>query len=307
MLGNWLRLGLDGLVREGAFMRRTIVFITDFGRSGTGAMAGVVKSVDADLDVYDYVHDIEPYNVREASYELSTVVPFWPAGTYFVVVVDKGVGTDRRSCVARLQNDCFVVTPDNGTLTMVADQILEVRAIDDRRNRLPGSEDVHIFHGRDVFSYTAARLAAGAMAHDEVGPAYPVEDLVRIPLTNVIPACGPGWAEGGIYNFDVPYGTARVNVRNCDFQRVAGFSYGDHYRARVTKGSRVVYEGIGIYVQAFGYADESDAILCGDIQPGESQTLRFNTRGGFLQTHAPELLSNAEDAVDYIVRFERLG
>lgn len=287
-------------------MYPTVVFQTDFGAGGGGVLAGVVKCVDPQVPVYDFTHEIEPYDIRDASYQLSSIVPYWPSGTIFVSVVDPGVGTQRRSCVARLANGCFVVTPDNGTLTMLADQLVDVRQIDETINRLPGSQDVHIFNGRDVYAYTAGRLAAGVIAYEEVGPAYPVDEVVLVPPTNVRARVGEGWAEGGIYNFDKPYGCCRINIRNRDFQQVAGFAYGDHFAVRISCGSQVIYEGVGIYERTFDLADESEAFLCGDIQVGEGQMLRFNACDNFLCEVAPWLLDDLAQAADYLVRFERL-
>lgn len=285
-------------------MKPTVVFQTDFGSGGGAVMAGVVRSIDPEVGTYDFTHDIEPYNIREAAYQLSTVVPYWPAGTVFVSVVDPGVGTSRTACVAKLACGSYVATPDNGTLTMVADDIVEVRRIDETVNRLPGSENVHIFNGRDVFAYTAGRLAAGIIGFDGVGPAYPLSRVVRLALTNVAPRLGEGWAEGGVYNFDVPYGSARINIRNLDFQQVAGFSYGDLVHVRVTDGDRIVYEGPARYARTFGDVEEGVATLVGDIQPGERQMLRFNT-GNFIREYAPELEGDQSLAVNYRFRFER--
>ncbi|MBQ3339878.1 MAG: SAM-dependent chlorinase/fluorinase [Atopobiaceae bacterium] len=286
-------------------MKPTVVFMTDFGSGGGAVLAGVVKSVDPELGVYDFDHNIEPYNIRQAAYQLSTVVPFWPTGTVFVSVVDPGVGTDRRCCIARLENGSYVVTPDNGTLTMVAGDIAEIREIDQAANRLPGSEDVHIFHGRDVFSFTAARLASGAISFSEVGPSYPVSEVVRLALTNVKPLLSFGWAEGGVYNFDLPYGSARINIRNRDFQQLAGFSYGDLFHVTVHDGSSLVYEGDGRYGRTFGDVEDREAQLVGDIQLGASQMLRFNTRGNFIREHAPEVERDQSLAVNFRFRFER--
>ena len=285
-------------------MKPTVVFQTDFGSGGGAVMAGVVRSIDPEVGTYDFTHDIEPYNIREAAYQLSTVVPYWPAGTVFVSVVDPGVGTSRTACVAKLACGSYVATPDNGTLTMVAGDIVEIRRIDETINRLPGSENVHIFNGRDVFAYTAGRLAAGIIGFDGVGPAYPVSKIVRLALTNVAPRLGEGWAEGGVYNFDMPYGSARINIRNLDFQQVAGFSYGDLVHVRVTDGDRIVYEGPARYARTFGDVEEGVATLVGDIQPGERQMLRFNT-GNFIREYAPELEGDQSLAVNYRFRFER--
>lgn len=287
-------------------MKPTVVFQTDFGAGGGGVLAGVVKGVDPEVPVYDFTHGIAAYDIRGAAYQLSTVVEYWPAGTIFVSVVDPGVGTARRACVARLANGSFVVTPDNGTLSLVTNLIAEVRQIDETVNRLPGSENVHIFNGRDVFAYTAARLAAGAISFEGVGPSYPLAEVVTLPLSLVTPELEEGCAQGGIYNLDLPYGSCRINIRNSDFQRVAGFSYGDHFRVRVTDGTRVVYEGVGIYERTFGLADESEAFLCGDIQRGAGQMLRLNVQENFVAHHAPELALDPARAAGYVVRFERI-
>ena len=64
------------------------------------------------------------------------------------------------------------MTPDNGTLTLVAERvgIAAVREIDERAHRLPGSEGSYTFHGRDVYAYVAALLASGQLKFDDVGP-----------------------------------------------------------------------------------------------------------------------------------------
>ena len=60
-------------------------------------------------------------------------------------------------------------------------------------------------------------------------------------------------------------------------------------------------------MRTFVDAGDAEVFLCGDIEHGEHQHLRLNTRGGLLQTHAPELLDDLSAAVDYVVRISRLG
>ena len=110
-------------------MKPTVVFQTDFGSGGGGVLAGVVKTIDPEVSVYDFDHNIEPFNIRQSAYQISTMIPYWPSGTIFVSVVDPGVGTHRKSCVAKLKNGSYVVTPDNGILTSIIDDIVE--CIDD--------------------------------------------------------------------------------------------------------------------------------------------------------------------------------
>src|SRR5688572_695824 len=151
-----------------------IVFITDFGvkDGAVSAMKGVVVKEDPDCRIYDLTHEIPPFNIWEAAYRLEQTAAYWPEGTIFVSVVDPGVGTDRKSVVMKSRSGHYFVTPDNGTLTLVARSlgIDAVREIDEAVNRRQHSGKSYTFHGRDVYAYTAARLASGKISFEEVGP-----------------------------------------------------------------------------------------------------------------------------------------
>ena len=99
-----------------------VVFQTDFGTKdgAVSAMKGVASAVDPSLKLYDLTHDIPAYNIWEAAYRLDQTVIYWPAGTVFVSVVDPGVGTQRKSVVVKTKSGHYIVTPDNGTLTLIA-------------------------------------------------------------------------------------------------------------------------------------------------------------------------------------------
>src|SRR3978361_2319427 len=133
---------------------KIVVFQSDFGLKdgAVSAMKGVATGVSPDLKLYDLTHEIPAYNIWEAAYRLEQTVPYWPAGTVFVSVVDPGVGTARKSVGLKTKSGQFIVTPDNGTLTLVAESlgIEEIREIDENLNRRKGSEASYTFHGRDV-------------------------------------------------------------------------------------------------------------------------------------------------------------
>jgi S-adenosylmethionine hydrolase len=194
-----------------ASAQATLVLQSDFGtRDGAVAsMKGVATGVDPALRIHDLTHQIEPFDIWEGAYRLRQVTPFWPSGTVFVSVVDPGVGTERRSIVARTRRGLLIVTPDNGTLTLIADEVVEVREIDVTRQRLPGSERSHTFHGRDIFAYLGARLAAGQVRFDDVGPSRGTE-FVKLPVPV---ARREGDAlHGMIAMIDRPYGNLWTNV-----------------------------------------------------------------------------------------------
>jgi S-adenosylmethionine hydrolase len=95
-------------------------------------MKGVASSVDASLKLYDLTHDIPAYNIWEAAYRLDQTVIYWPTGTVFVSVVDPGVGTTRKSVVVKTKSGHYIVTPVNGTITLIAQSlgIDSIRVID---------------------------------------------------------------------------------------------------------------------------------------------------------------------------------
>ena len=203
-----------------------VVLLTDFGLTTgfVGSLYGVIRNVDQDLAIFDLNHEIKAFDFRQASNLLADTVFYWKEGTVFVSVVDPGVGTDRRSCVARLSNGSYIVTPDNGTLTGVYQNIVEVREIDESVNRLKGSSEAYTFHGRDVYSYTAARLASGIIDFEGVGPQYPVEEIVRFTVPE--PVVSKGRVEGVITGCLKHYGEPDTNITMEHFQK-AGFHYGD--------------------------------------------------------------------------------
>src|SRR5690625_4958483 len=165
-------------------MSNNLVLQTDFGISdgAVSAMYGVAISVNPNLRIFDLTHDIPQYNIWEASYRLYQTMIYWPRETVFVSVVDPGVGSERLSIVAKTVDDHYIVTPDNGTLTHIKQNIgiTEVREIDETINRLPRSGESYTFHGRDVYAYTGARLASNKITFEEVGRKLELDDIIEL-------------------------------------------------------------------------------------------------------------------------------
>ena len=204
-----------------------IVFQTDFGlKDGAVAeMKGVALSVDPSLDLYDLTHEIPVYNIWEAAYRLNQAASYWPKGTVFVSVVDPGVGTDRKSVVLKTKSGHYFVSPDNGTLTLVAESlgIAQVREINETINRRKGSEGSYTFYGRDVYAYTAARLAAYKTSFKKVGKKL-AKSVVSIPYQKAI--LENGMIKGNIPILDVQYGNIWTNIPESLVNK-AGWGYGD--------------------------------------------------------------------------------
>ncbi len=139
-----------------------ITLTTDFGLAApyVASMKGVILGILPGATIIDISHAIPPQNIRQAAYVLGAAAPHFPEGTVHVVVVDPGVGSERRPIAVFTGQACFV-GPDNGVFSRIYEQedILDVRQLSNAAYHLPTIS--HTFHGRDIFAPVAAHVAAG--------------------------------------------------------------------------------------------------------------------------------------------------
>lgn len=245
-------------------MKPCIVWQTDFSLDWpfVATMKGVCKQVDASLECVDSTHTIEKFNVLEASQQLNYVEPFWPKGTVFVSVVDPGVGTPRKASVALLKDGNYVITPDNGTLTHMYYNIgIEaIREIDETKNRYQGTESVSVFHGRDLFAYTAAKLASGQITFEEVGESYSLDDIVLLDYEYLKADVKNEDIQGIVSNVSDPFGSIVFNVLTEDFNRV-GYHEGDMIHIVLENEQGVYFDENVLYAQSFGFVDIGQPVI----------------------------------------------
>ena len=222
-------------------------------------MPGVVYSVSSELDVFTIQPLIPLYDIEGASRSLGYTAPYWPAGTVFVSVVDPGVGTPRKSVVLKTESGHYFVTPDNGTLTDVAAilGIAAMREIDESVNRIKGSELSHTFHGRDVYSFTAGRLAAGVISYEEVGPL--LEPSV-IELERPDAVLKDGSVHGYIPSTGGRLGNVACNIRNTLFDKL-GIAEGQMVAVTIRHNGETAWEGEIPYVRTFGEVPLGEPLL----------------------------------------------
>lgn len=160
-------------------MASTIVTMcTDFGtRDGyVAAIKGVMLGIAPRLTLVDISHEVAPQAVAEGAFLLGSAYRYFARGTVHLVVVDPGVGSERRGLAVRTEQHAFVA-PDNGVLTHVLrrERVVAAVSLEERAYwREPVSKT---FHGRDVFGPVAAHLASGVPL-DALGP--PAADLVTL-------------------------------------------------------------------------------------------------------------------------------
>ena len=263
-----------------------LVLQSDFGLKErfVASMKGVAAGIDPHLPIHDLTHQISPYNIWEAAHTLAFTIQYWPEQTVFVSVVDPGVGTERRSIVAHTVSGHFIVTPDNGTLTLVNDVIgiREIRVIDESVHRRPGSESSHTFHGRDVYAYTGAKLAAGKIRFEEIGTLHEGE-LIRIPYTSA--RTDEKGVTGTIVRVEEPYGNIVTNIPS----EMLIPEPGNEYLVRISRQNATEFERRIRFVSTFGDLEQGEVLLYEDsVQYYGLAINRGNFAGTFGIGEGPE-------------------
>ena len=146
-------------------MNRPIALLSDFGLKDhyVGSLKAVILGINPKATIFDVTHEIRPQNIREGAFILHAVYPVIPKGTIVVAVVDPGVGSMRQAICVKTSRG-FLIGPNNGLFSLVLrdEAGYEARAlVNDRYFHKPVSST---FHGRDVFSPSAATCNKGSMS-----------------------------------------------------------------------------------------------------------------------------------------------
>jgi S-adenosylmethionine hydrolase len=197
---------------------RIVTFTTDFGLNDAfvGILHGVVLNVHPETTIVDVSHAVASYDILDGALTIAQAYRFFPPRTVHVVVVDPGVGSQRRPIIAETKDYIFVA-PDNGVLSMV--EVREpkfiVRHITAERYFLqPVSQT---FHGRDIFAPVAGWLSKG-VAPSEFGPE--ISDYVRLPLPQV-ERVGQNSLRGVVLKVD-KFGNLITNIGELDAPALFG-------------------------------------------------------------------------------------
>lgn len=189
-------------------MKPVITLTTDFGTRDyfTGILRGVILQINPDIQIVDITHDIPPFDIRTGAFVISKAHRDFPRGSIHIVVVDPGVGSERRPLLA-VSRSGFFLAPDNGVLSYVyeEDGPCQIYEINEKKFFLPSSGNT--FHGRDIFAPVAAWLSTGLEA-PSFGPA--INDAVKFPVSK--PTITQGNIAGNIVFID-HFGNLITNIR----------------------------------------------------------------------------------------------
>ena len=254
-------------------MGAVITLTTDFGVTDAyvAAMKGVILGINPEVKLVDICHTIEPQNIPQAAFVISTAYRFFPQNTTHMVVVDPGVGTERRAIILKTPAACFVA-PDNGVLSYVIQQFSQAGLtglINDRQQieLEPEMEAVAItnsqfwrspvsptFHGRDIFAPVAARLSLGFPPAD-FGEA--ITSVTMLSLSQPYRA-SDGSLVGHILHID-SFGNLITNIKGADLpqtKRAITIEVGDQF---ISGLSHTYAEGRGLLalIGSNGYLEVS--------------------------------------------------
>lgn len=229
-----------------------VTLTTDFGLVDhyAGALKGVLLDVFPDVRIADITHAIQAYDVLDGALAISESYKYFPTGSVHMVVVDPGVGSERRPILASAGEHYFVA-PDNGVLSLVyaqAESVVVREITSSHYFRQPTSST---FHGRDVFAPVAANLAKGV---DPAKFGDEITDYVRFAAPRPRTAAD-GSLQGTVLKVD-RYGNLITNIRAADAPQLLG---DDPLPFRIVIGKTEITEIFSHYAQ--GAPGEAFAIL----------------------------------------------
>lgn len=188
--------------QSNADVETIITLTTDFGIEDAyvAAMKGVIMGINPRVTIVDVSHSIEPQNIAQGAFVLSTTCPYFPDGTIHVGLVDPQVGSRRRAIILKTQRAVYVA-PDNGILSHIVHdaspegwhsrptippELQAFEIVNPRFWRHPVSST---FHGRDIFAPVAAHISTGVPLK-EFGGAIESIDLFPPPQPEVLEGGG---------------------------------------------------------------------------------------------------------------------
>jgi S-adenosylmethionine hydrolase len=216
-----------------------ITLMTDLGQKDifVGAMKGVIINTNPDVRIVDITHGISPQNVMEAALKLNEYFRYYPMRTIHVVVVDPGVGSERRPIIVQCDGHSFV-GPDNGVFSKVissSEETLQVCHITSEHYFLPPKGNT--FHGRDIFASVAAWLSKGVRI-ESLGDLIDDYTLLDIPA--------PSDVEDNQINGQVLYsdgfGNAATNITIEDIEKLKGLKPGGSLKVLLKGGQTDIKE-----------------------------------------------------------------
>ncbi len=195
-----------------------ISFLSDFGQRDyyVASVKAVILGICPDARITDVSHEVPPHDIREAAFTLASCYYLFPPNSIHLVVVDPGVGSNRRAVIASCAEHLFVA-PDNGVLSLVLEKEGIEEVVEIREPGFFREPVAPTFHGRDILGPVAAHLARGVPAPD-FGP--PREEFMLLDIDS-LDLTQPETISATVIHVD-RFGNIITNVQRADLLRHLG-------------------------------------------------------------------------------------
>tara|TARA_R100001143_G_scaffold63590_1_gene72941 strand:+ start:4241 stop:4972 length:732 start_codon:yes stop_codon:yes gene_type:complete len=211
-------------------------------------MKAVILGIVPDVRLVDISHEIPPHDTMAGAWVVRNSAMLYPPGTVHLVVVDPGVGTDRKPVAIQINDQTFV-GPDNGLFSLIAEDF-DYKAISLTNKKYWRNNSSNTFHGRDIFASVAAHLSKGVNIND-LG-----EELDKLVTYRwAVPISDKDGIQGWVVHIDrygnlitnIPESLLRANLQESQAIRIyVGNTILDEISttfASVTDGEPVAYIG----------------------------------------------------------------
>jgi S-adenosylmethionine hydrolase len=230
-----------------------ITFTSDFGTTDgyTGAVKGVILSINPQATIVDISHQIDPFNVTSASWIIASAYKYFPAGTIHIVAVDPSVGSDQRRILVQGDREIFIA-PDNGVLTNILREQSQWKAYELNKKEYWLPYVSNTFHTRDIFAPVAAHISLGVDIKD-IGTAIDFDSLAKLAGQEL--ETDGNKVKGAVVHVD-RFGNLITNIPNDKIRTKANCFLGDQSigtvsstRSGVEKGQTVAFPASHGYLE----------------------------------------------------------
>ena len=250
-----------------------ITLTTDYGTNDhlVGTLKGVILKINPDVTIVDITHNVTPFDLLDGALAIGAAYSYFPPKTVHMVVVDPGVGTERRPLLVSAGNQYFVA-PDNGVLSVIYEREPEGLVV-----RNANAEHYYLqpvsktFHGRDIFAPVAAWLTKGWQTS---GMGDEIEDYKRFALPR--PKEADGVVKGVVLRTDA-FGNLVTNFRQEDLPEGAV----QDGAIKLQAGTQAVSKFVETFAQGngsepFAYIGSSGFLEIGVNKGNAARTLGLN-------------------------------
>ena len=248
-------------VAQNKLSKGVIAIQSDLGlqSSSIASMKGVILTVNPLISIVDISHNIPSFNIWDAAFLLSETIEYLPENAVFISIVDPAVGTGNKSIIVKNSRNQYIITPDNGTLSIVKEAfpLVEIREFVLEKNHRPGASKNYNFLGRDYYAYTAALLVSGELKFEDVGPIY---DKPIVNIKHQAPELKANEINGCIVGLDEKFGNLWTNIRSTLWNEFNAF-IGERLEVRIYHLDEQVYAGYIPYVPTFASVPEGKPLI----------------------------------------------